>query len=320
MPMVYSRDLDSVPTPLQGLFPKIRSVLREIAPERDSEYRALFEKLEWQFEMDIREGDFGFEAVTKQNPTQNVINIPLAALERLWAYVYSYLLLFDEVLNNPGIEITPERSPQVRGAFDLLNWAAHGEKEKKRFEWPAHLPRPNSDQIDPQRLEKTNRMFLGVLGFILLHEVAHLDKEHTLTKHAPAGERMSDEECADRWAAKWLLDRCGDYSSNPDYRIQRCCYVTLALSILNLVEFSLRYGPPKSHPPTLERILKFSKDFCPESSTKSATIADFPLHLARVILEFQASNLEVGTRSQSLDTITEELRDLFKRFEQSYQP
>jgi hypothetical protein len=318
MPIVFNQDPKTVQTPLRELLEAAVGVAWNAAPERKEEFERLYEKLAWRFQTDVTEGTYGFSADTVDEPPRNVIDLPLAALERTWAYVYAYLLLFDVTRANPGVEITSEYSPEVRDAFELLNWANAGERAKKRLDWPDALPRPDSKSVDAARLEKTNEFFLGALAFIVLHEVAHIELGHTTVKKAPDNMKMNNERAADYWAAKWLFDRMTEYSTEEKFRINRGVWVVLALAILNLVEFNNREGMPTSHPPTIERLLTFLNNFCPESLEHIAPLTDFPTFLALTIIECQAMNLNVATRLKTYDSLTERLIDLLREFERKY--
>jgi hypothetical protein len=292
MPVVFNEDPDTAQTPLRDLLQFIPGVLERAAPERVEEFNELYGRLAWRFEANVEDGKYGFAADTLENPERHAIYVPMAALERTWAYVYAYRTLFNVSRQHPGVEITREHSQEVGEAFALLNWATKGESLKERSEWPAALPSPDGQNITPEQLEKTNEMFLGVLAFILLHEVAHIECGHTKVKRPLPEEKQRGERQADRWAEKWLLDRVTEYSTDEKYRINRCNWVMLALSILNLVEYHNRNGLPTSHPPTLERVLDFSAEFCPESSEDVAPLSDFPLLLALTVIDCQALNLK----------------------------
>ena len=314
MPVTFSDNFATAQTPLRELLPFIQNLLPQMVPERSDDYDRLAQELAWHLQLDETSGEFRFNANTTGDPPQNVITVSLAALERTWAFVYSFLFLFDESNANLGVEITPAHSPQTQDAFILLDWAMYGLTKRKRLPWDQDLPRPDDSALDRERLEKTNYLFFGTLAFIMLHEIAHLKKGHSKEKYPVPRDEREDELTADRYAADWLLH------SLPAgrQRIDRCNWIALALCVINLIEFTKRRGPAETHPATVERLITLAKDFNSESINAGVSDSDFSLFLANRIIGFQNENLITGCPLGPMDTLQDRLFDLFKDFETAY--
>jgi hypothetical protein len=289
--MVVITNFDAVraETPLQPLIRRIAECPVWIAPERETELGEVRTVTPWCYDVEVTDGKRGITA----DPDGCTVNLPLAQLERLWAMTYGFLVAFDiGRKQSPGVEVGINDCPELEAPLHLISWAYHGMLTGERLPWPDGLPRPDRlETCDSSTLEKINRHFLGALGFIILHEVAHLHLKHPPPKFQSDEESMGCEREADRWAANWIFDKC---PADRDIRIFRGDACVVALSLINMLEFSV--GPQTgraTHPPTIERLLDFADRHIPESSGDVAPVSDFPLFLAASILQTQRLNLRL---------------------------
>lgn len=286
--VVYSGEFPTEDfSPLQPLLDRIAECPGLIAPERELDLGEVMKVTPWTYVVHGTDGARGISASLEEG----VINLPLAQLERLWAMTYGFLLGFDIGRKHAsGTEVGIDDCPELKIPMHMLSWAYEGLKARKRMPWPDYLPRPgNQKGVDEETLEKVNRHFLGAVGFIILHEIAHLHLRHPLPKFQSEEESIRCEREADAWAAAWIMEQCPPHT---DTRIFRADVCVLALSLMNLLEFS--DGPQvgkQTHPPTVERLLEFSAAHVQESGGQVAEIGDFPLFFAASILHTQRLNL-----------------------------
>lgn len=302
---------------LQPLLNRIAECPALIAPEREAELGEVQKVTPWKYDFDLADGARGISA----NLDTNTINLPLAQLERLWAMTYGFLEYFDIGRKHPpGGEIGVDQCPEMRIPSEMLNWAAAGMEKKVRFQWPEHLPQPGQPKgADEELLEKVNRHFLGAVAFIILHEIGHLHYRHESPKFQSEDESIRCEFEADAWAAAWIMEKCPEDLHLWIFRADVC---VLALTMINLVEY--QEGPQtgkRTHPPTVERILRFSDRWARESEGKVAHLKDFPLYLAASILQTQRLNLglDIAPRIQH-DSMTDYLVDAMRVFRERKLP
>jgi Peptidase U49 len=296
------------PSPIGRLFERISSCAVYVAPERETELRAALGGRAVHCVVDVEDGRSGITV----DPETCEIALPLAQLERLWAMTYGFLTAYREGRKYYPAEITTvQEAPELQQPLQLLSWACDGIRAGKRLDWPDGLPRPDVPGDDPEHVENINRFFLGALGFILLHEIAHHVLKHPSPKFQSENDSIRCELEADRWAGDWIFEKC---PNNEGDRLFRGNCSVLALSIINLVEAHLRpSASPKTHPPVIERILDLITRHIPESVGQRAVSTDFPIYLAAVILHVQRINLGIdpglGTERDSItDYLVEALR------------
>lgn len=92
MSVVSNFPVSAIDTPQQPLLEKIAEAVYLIAPEPKEALTALLAKFNWEYELDGNSGGFCFAA---RQGKKHVIYMPLANLERLWAFVFGHLVLFE---------------------------------------------------------------------------------------------------------------------------------------------------------------------------------------------------------------------------------
>lgn len=115
------------------------------------------------------------ESKAKQVP---VVCLQVAYLELLWAFIYGWMVVYEEGVQRPQLE---DRPPPEEGmaaelimrADKLLLWARSLHAGYTR--WPADLPSPCSYATAMEQYygEKANLVFQKATAFVLSHERAH---------------------------------------------------------------------------------------------------------------------------------------------------
>lgn len=317
MSVISNIPLSEIETPLQPLLEGIAEAVLLIAPEREQDLKDLGEKLNWEYLVDGNKGGFGFAA---RQGTKNIVFMPLAALERLWAFIFGHLALFDiaRTAKKPGVVFISD-TPEARVAQKLLVWAHVGGKDRQP--WPDGCPSPREPMEWIEQMALARQSFLGAVGFIVLHELAHLEHGDPDPEFQSDDESQKCEFRADEWAARWIMEKIGQRKDSPDCPdtikrlwIYRASCIIHALCVINAVEFRAG-GGRKTHPEPVERILNCAGKFFPESGEHFSPITDFPIYLASTILATQHVNLVSENGADIVyEDITTSLLDLFRRF------
>ncbi|MEF2252696.1 phage exclusion protein Lit family protein [Ralstonia solanacearum] len=113
------------------------------------------------------------------------IHLQVSFLELLWAFIYGWMVMYEEGVQRPqmpGTELPTGPVPEdlVQRATELHSWArslAHGYTR-----WPEHLPSPKDYANEAERYfgEKANLIFQLATTFLLSHERAHAIYGHLL--------------------------------------------------------------------------------------------------------------------------------------------
>ena len=113
-------------------------------------------------------------------------------------------------------------------------------------------------------------MFLLMMGFIILHEVAHVKLKHRADCSMSSADFIKQEYEADRWAAKWVIDKWREFKDDEMVFIKRSLGVSFAIATLAGIELYLAKSSFKTHPNTAARLLAFLDEFVPENSKTKA--------------------------------------------------
>lgn len=141
--------------------------------------------------------------------SRRVIEIGWPFCERLWAHLCGYLAVFEwhERSGRPASIIPFVEDPQNAAVLRLFEWALEGEtidRMENLVPWPKDTPQPPAPKRMPVGFEaiqellepdlvkhfegRVTRAFQRAVGWIFLHEFAHLAYGHTdpLTSDPPA--------------------------------------------------------------------------------------------------------------------------------------
>jgi hypothetical protein len=150
-------------------------------------------------------------------------------------------------------------------AVAVLRWAmvsdfkaALGRRAAALTEQP--FPKDLAQPFDPTVSDKTHKVASDLaglsLGFILLHEIAHLELLHSPFE---GPESIQEEREADAWAASFLLEKSAEYAKQNKHRpehVRMKRLLALVVGELWLLHFEVHLGVKDSetHPPTYDRL------------------------------------------------------------------
>lgn len=238
--------------------------LRRIAPEKSDDLFSIIEQKGITFRFVPSEDRILFTA----DSINKVISVGEKCLERLWAMSYSYFLFYETVSKAKHQDVSVKSNdicsdPDLEKAGELLSWAtsvdwqikAEGKQRQSPLpEWPQSLPRPIENPQKESNEDVADKLFLSAVGFILHHELAHVEFGHTNTT---GDESIHNEKDADRAAATWLID---GLQANDKEFIQRIFGVAVALLWPAALE---AYVPSsgETHPPGYDRLYQILFQF-----------------------------------------------------------
>src|SRR6476661_3854772 len=187
-------NFDKIDSPVAPLGKWIKRVPYLVAPEREEELVEIQKKHNIRLRLDATDHTFCIFAGADEDG--KYVRVGLAVLERLWAYCYGFTAIVEIVKKaKPGTLIELKDVPEAALAWKFLRWAHAGEKEKVRFQWESDFPRPDSKSNDPY-VENTDKFFIMVLGFFVLHEFGHIVLKHPFGA-VPSNQAITEELAAD---------------------------------------------------------------------------------------------------------------------------
>lgn len=290
---------DSQPSPseqpkshVHGLLERLAASPSRIAPERVKTLKALVKK--HAIEIQINDND---ETSFDMGTMFGRIFTPMRVYHHLWSAALFFAALYIERdvaakegkaevdLNNPAIEL-------VWGNYLL---SCERFKEDREFPFPAKAQdiTPRADYI-----ELADDLFLGMVAFCLLHEVAHLESGDSKTGDDGALLNQIDphemEYKADKWAYDWILSRwswfpphlrvfakkrCGvtrslaiwayncflsrwsRFFSDPRVFVKRTLGIIFSLAMMDEFRHHKDNALTSSHPAACDRLLRFFEDY-----------------------------------------------------------
>jgi hypothetical protein len=136
-------------------------------------------------------------------------------------------------------------------ALDLFGWVFNAWKDPNApQEWPIGLPRPSEPSRAPSSDGLADEITLMAIGYLILHEIAHIILLHGPTEKS--GWSIDQEKEADQQAVEWFLAAYRDSTDNQ--RIRRGLAIATAL-IKQVAEgmFTGDFGG-ETHPPKWQRL------------------------------------------------------------------
>ena len=111
------------------------------------------------------------------------IQLHLSHLELLWAFIYGWIVLYEEAIQRPWLEgrfdghVRLESDLTVRAAA-MLEWASG--LRQAHTQWPEGLPTPLGSDNEREReyAFKANGIFESAVAFLLFHEFGHVRQGH----------------------------------------------------------------------------------------------------------------------------------------------
>jgi hypothetical protein len=174
------------------------------------------------------------------------IEVPERGVELLWVIGYMLWREYCDYRDDTKVAGSGIWRP-------LVTWAVGNQFDETRVAWPDDTPRPtgfDSSQSEPSFERVADEIAMCATGWILHHELAHLQRGH-VGAVSPDVSRQQERE-ADEAATRWLLKKAPQGIAST----KRACGIAAAIIALAVLE--LHQAPASStdpdHPPTSERI------------------------------------------------------------------
>jgi hypothetical protein len=228
------------------------------------------------------------------NVNDKVVIFGLPALERVWAYIWFYLEVFDLLQKyEKGVEIDFKTEAAFAVGRQLVLWAHKCETEGRQSSWPENLPRPDGPTPETAKMiEKVNTYFYYVISFMQLHEIGHVELKHFPDRFEDKKTSYEFEFAADEFAATFMLEKWKEHGT--DEKIFRSRITGIALGIAILIGIELYYEAARdTHPNVAELLLRVFEKFNPESPGPIATTTDLPMYLCSTIVQVHLMNAKV---------------------------
>jgi hypothetical protein len=226
----------------KDFIPVVNASPFRIAPERRLELlHEIFNGTPWNLCFRFSPTNFWVDPQTKD------ITVSFSSLLSIWATAHAALIICDEAAVAMRANITRlDTSPgsNMRQAIDLIEVAKALIRDPSVV-WPTCLPFPNPNSVHQTVYDAINNLFLGAVGWIILHEVAHVILNHQVETSADLRRRHEHE--ADSWATEWIFKAVPDEKT----RAFRIYATATALSWIGFVDDISRVS--STHPHASER-------------------------------------------------------------------
>ena len=301
------RILAEFPEKLRPLAKAFLSSPYSAAPERKDELEQICKSTGFKIRLRPNAEDWLFEEFRMAN----LIVIGTRTLERIWAYCYGFNTMISELQKNGfGVGKKIEISADFSRAIDLINWANQKELEDIETGWPDTLPDPRSTSID--HVKTANHLFLMTSARLLLHEIAHNVLNHGTDPEADSECLHAEEHEADEWADSWILSRWTDYDSDEKVFVGRALGIALSHAPA-LVLASHQATRSDSHPPPMERVLRFASRNYPEAVPTDRDSRNLPcvflLAISTYLLALKGFEIDLGKEEITYPEVFQMLTD-----------
>ncbi len=276
-------------SPIEVLFHAFEGAPSNLAPERSDELGEIIRQHNIQFKLDEETHVMRFEGADLFGGL-GLVCVGLRGLERLWAHAYGIVHIYFR-FQAVGFtrEIHLRETQEGVLTEQLLDWALRGEHDGDPTPWPVGLPKPQGNPTDDQN-RVTNELFLGAMGFAVLHEIGHIVRGHGGT-NLPKDVKYRHEFEADEWAYDWVMDRWRDYApDNPVVFKKRCTLIACLFSLIAINHVRAPRNIEQSgHPHSIDRLMRFLLKHANESAGLPASFAwavpttAIHLHLSQVL-------------------------------------
>lgn len=243
--------------PIDVLWPSLAGAPFSLAPERIPELQALISQRNINFQLDRETHEMRFEGAELFGGL-GLVCVGMRGLERLWAHTYGMIHVYRRFqAMGFAAPLNLEATEEGRLAARLMTWAIQGELHGNPAAWPNDLPHPQANPADEQG-QLTNELFLGAVGFAVLHEIGHIVREHR-GENLPKDVKFRHEFEADEWAFDWVMDRWREYTPhNPLVFKKRCTLIAGLFALIAIYHVrSPRQVEISDHPHTIDRLLRF---------------------------------------------------------------
>jgi hypothetical protein len=244
---------------VHGLLELVAASPAKIAPERVEELKALVVKHDLIVRISDR-GEINFE----MGAMYGQVFTSMRTYHHLWSAALYFAAIYierDAAARRGETEIDLT-TPEIE--YVWANYRLSCECFKDRKEYP--LP-PNATIITSRSdyIELADDLFLGMVAFCHLHEIAHLENGDSKTDEAGPALNQIDplqvEYSADKWAYDWILSRWDQLSTNPKFFIKRALGVIFSLAMMDEFRHHSDDAHSSSHPDACDRLIQFFSDY-----------------------------------------------------------
>ena len=180
----------------------------------------------------------------------HIIYLPIAAMEYVWSQSFRFWVVSQEYYQaqrdgNQNFDLNGTR--RLNNAAKIVEWSVENIQQTGKKPWPLFLPRPRKYPCN-EDVKVANELFFGAMGWIILHEVAHVELGHA---ELSGSYSQQQEREADQFATEWILG--GLQETDPRFKKRVFC-VAVALLCLQSLETVAAPRWCGTHPPAHERI------------------------------------------------------------------
>lgn len=247
------------PSHVHGLLERLVASPSKIAPERVEELKVLVEK----HGIEIHVSDKG-ETSFEMGAMFGRVFTSMRIYHHLWSTALLFAALYIErhIAENAGKAEIDLNTPDIEKVW--ANYLISCKCLKDNSNYP--LP-PNAVEITPRAdyIVLADELFLGMVAFCLLHEIAHLESGDSKTDEEGAPLNKIDplqmEFAADKWAYDWILTRWSQSSTDPKVFVKRTLGIIFSLAMMDEFRHHLDHAYASSHPNACDRLLQFFNDY-----------------------------------------------------------
>jgi|GEM_PF-3604532 len=193
--------------------------------------------------------------ICRVEPASGRVEISTGVLSFLWACSHLNMAFYSLIRDADPIAVQTDGEcvyrSELEKAFELVGWSldfVFGEDDPGT--WPSNLPRPEPEFGASSPVFATSGLALGALGFIILHEIAHVLSGHGGSE---PGKRSHEQEFeADQLAVDLFLD--GASTSGDSTLNARQLDIVTVMFALCLNPLLTRRWSWKTHPPQWQRL------------------------------------------------------------------
>lgn len=280
-------------SPILSLDESVGASPSMLAPERASELKVICDRHNLQIVI-VDEPRFGIRVRLDTRE----IYLPIAAMEYVWAQSLRFWVVTQEykcAQRRGAGKFNLRGNRRLDNAAKVVEWSGRNIQGTGKRPWPLFLPRPKKNPRDEDR-QVANELFLGAMGWIILHEVGHVHFDHAEISGIYSQRQEKD---ADVFATTWILDRMAE--TDPKFNKRIFC---IAAALLCLQSFETVAAPRwnEDHPPAHERI-SYCLDRYRSASTEK--VEAFLVVCLQVL--FAGTDVSPDITAQSFDDILDGL-------------
>jgi hypothetical protein len=270
MPFIENIKPEEVETVLQPLFPDLVTGFLRMSPHSRAVAEKILSDRRIRFELDATSNEFLYEAVAMRTTAgleRQRFYVGLKAVERTWAAIFGYTILFRWTADRFNAKLNGRAMPAPPAALPFaiqgLKWAFSKDHNDELLPWPTDLPSPASPYADVAVMDAANAAAVRAVGWILLHELGHFDRGHLdITQSSDAPNPHKEEFEADEWAAA--------ITTNPmelDHCQANLCVIPMCLGVLA----GINWRESKTHPAFSARMLRiYNNHIVPKTHGKAS--------------------------------------------------